>query len=488
MSFKNPSSNCCCVGCDSAILAVNTGIVNQINFAAIQCLGCMPFQLCFSVGNFDGYLDEFAGTPRKSMFQRQEQCDSHDPRRYSYWSGYLLFGDGFHAARVDFAPDAYGGCALVLTCPDLNIDSTAPEAYFQITTEIQQSWSPHCQVCVDPYAIIHYATWVVTDPLYGNQAYLIRAYPVGNTSLTPTELCLGCPTDCAQEFLYDHAFDYPGNVSCSVCLGCDCIASQMCIIVRHGGHVVESSIATICNQWVGNNPVTGEPETLFFWRTGLGTTIFLYGDPTDHTCQVVLENVRGLGGSDVDAYLSSLGLAVNIAGQCPDIFASWQIFDPTHLGYNQLFITMSALECGECSAMSSIPCCDEAVSRLLYATIDGGLCTCGQIIVPIVENTIVGDVHWSGTSDIGEFQCYGEGVYTNYQVQLELFCSGSTFSLFVNFLVNGIVVKTDSSNYYVGQCSPLSLTFSLSGSGLGDCVCEPPFFPKCENITVRITE
>ena len=471
------STKCCCVGCDRPPTqvpipqtvgnpAIGPGVGDSSQDPSpipVQnlCLSCMPYQLCLHA--------TCNGIPQPSMFTRRDPCDSNHV--YSYWAGYLFIYEAYVTAEIQF-DIVNGQCYICFVCPALGV--TGKEAYARIalTWEIQSQLSPHCQGCNDEY----YPTFALIWNLdLGGYPCSIGANAVSHTSMTPTMPCDECTDEpCAveSEFYVDESTVYPRSRSCAICLGCDCISTYMCITVRQAGTLIENVVVKICS---------------YSWTTPKGTSVVINTNATDGTCELRLDRI---GGFDFTGYtVATLPSIGSIAGQCPNVTVTYGLTatldsDPSVI--KPFSITVASSECGSCSALTSVPCCSEPLPRVMYAVINGTSCSCESLTIPIVETTIAGDVVWMGNSDVDAFCAAWP---TKCQVFLKLQCSGSgLFQLELRYSTDGAPGYTLYTTH-TGSCSPMSLVFTdINGHGKGDCECSPPFFPKCNNFTVSITE
>lgn len=454
------SPQCCCVGCDRPPVNLTGSRADDLFdaspvLAQNLCLSCMPQQLCLST--------TCNGVAEPSLFTRQDPC--RYGQFYSYWAGYLNIYRQYVQAEIQF--DIVGSdCYLCFVCPALGITGYESAARVLLTWAIQQSWSPHCQSCNDEFYPDAPVQWNLTLAGY---PCVINAGMVSNTSLTPAMPCDNCASDpCEPEqvFYIEEDLQAPRFSSCAICLGCACIGTYMCIVVRKFGVVVESVNVKICN---------------FGWVTPLGTSVYIDRDPSDKTCRLRLATVGGITYNGA----SVLPLYGSIAGQCPDVAVSWAFDNPATPVNEPINVSVSSSECGSCASLTAVPCCPDPLPRVLYATLDGGPCSCESLSIPIVETTLAGDVIWMGNSAPDAF-CSAWG--TKCQVLIQLFCSNNTWQLNLRYSTDGAPGYT-SYTYYTGSCTPMSLVFTgIYAHGKGDCECSPPFFPKCNDLTVSITE
>ncbi len=416
----------------------------------------MPYQICLH--------SDCGSTSQPSLFTRQDPCAGQP---YSFWSGYLYYENTFAAAQVQFSV-AGDNCYLCLVSPELGVTGSEDASRVLLTWDIQQLWSPHCQACNSEFYPDQKVQWTV--PVYGGYC-AVTASPVASTSLTPEMPCDGCDSPCQPEgeFYVEHDLDYRRAISCAVCLGCDCVTTNACITVHQDGQVIEYGIFPICN---------------FSWTTALGTQIGI-NPATDGTCELTLSNVGGT----TNFPAGQLPATSSIAGTCPDIQATWNFVTTvdTIAGPipSSITVTITSAECGVCEALSSPPSCSEPLPRLLYATIDGSPCSCSSLSIPIYEDTLTGDSTWVGQSDPDAFCSLNSGC----QVFIKLSCPGTDTGWILQLRYSTDGPDYQTYTYQSGSCAPMSLVFyGIDGAGKGDCLCEPPYYPKCSNFTVTISE
>lgn len=424
------------------------------------CLSCMPYQLCLS--STCNYLTE------PSLFTRRDPCDSNHV--YSYWAGYLYIYEAYVAAEIQF-DIVYGQCYVCLVCPAMGITGTESYARIALTWDIQSKLSPHCQGCNSEFYPTNPLVWNLN---LGGYLCTVGASAVSHTSMTPTMPCDECdPVPCAieAEFYVDESMAYHRASSCAICLGCDCISTNMCITVRQAGTLIENANVSICS---------------YSWTTPKGTVVAINTNQTDGTCELRLDRI---GGFDFTGYtIDTLPSVGSIAGQCPNVTVTFGItatLNSDHTVIKPFTVTVASSECGSCSALTSVPCCPDPLPRLMYAVISGGPCSCETLSIPIVESTITGDTIWTGNSDVDAF-C--SAWPTKCQVLIKLSCSGNVWQLQLRYSSDGGPGYTTYTTY-TGSCAPMNLVFSgINAHGKGDCECSPPFFPKCYDLTVSITE
>lgn len=472
------STKCCCVGCDRPPVQIpkpNTVALPERDASGIWpdsfpdpspipvqnlCLSCMPYQLCLSA--------TCNSVTEPSMFTRRDPCDADHV--YSYWTGYLYIYEAYASAEIQF-DIVDGQCYVCLVCPALGITGHEDDARIALTWDIQSMLSPHCQGCNDEFYPSYALMWNLN---LGGYPCSIGASAVSHTSMTPAMPCDECTQEpCAveAEFYIDESTVYPRSRSCAICLGCDCISTYMCITVRQAGTLIENVNVAICS---------------YSWTTPKGTVVAINTNQDDGTCELRLDRI---GGFDFTGYtVDSLPKISSIAGQCPNVSVTFAITatrdsDPSVI--KPFNITVASSECGSCSALTSVPCCPEPLPRVLYAIINGGSCSCESLSIPIVETTLTGDTTWIGNSDVDAF-C--SAWPTKCQVFIQLNCSGGNWILSLRYSTDGGPGYTMYTTY-TGSCAPMNLVFTdVNGHGKGDCECSPPFFPKCNNFTVSISE
>lgn len=468
MGAKGGGKNCCCGGCGAPIRdlvpAVNldpqepSDLLPQVvrGGAPLYCLACMPYALCLR--------STYRGHTLPSLVIRKDPDCLNYPwavNQKSYWTGYVFIQSAIYTVNILFDVDLVNGrCWLCLQILDLGITGSEAAARILIDESVRQAMDQSCQRCTDFRYPPTTVQWTIT---VGGFPLVVTITPCDIISTVGTLPCPGCGDPC--DSVYGTVAREATLPNCNtICLGCECLGQDACIAVSVDGEFRYNHLTKACN---------------YSWVTPEGTAIGLDADPATGQCRLRLVAVGGV--PQITDTLPQSVLVGTVGNPCPWPTASWRL---SAYGNHHVQVIFNPAQCGTCDSLRSIPCCPAPVPRMLYATFDGSPCSLETLTIPIFDSTLTGDSAWVGQSATGAL---GSAFGTPKTVMLQLFCQGLTGWILKISYDDGKSFYQVTS--YSGSCDPVHFVFNnVPSAGLGDCKCQPPFFPKCNNFTVTITE
>ena len=459
MPNKGTTKSCCCVGCDSPPMMAGEGSGGTLekgdpNPQIVQtaCLACMPLQICLSA-----YC---AGFNEPALLQRQDPCGPYPDITMSYWSGIVSLGNSVATFTV-FFDIVDGACYLCISCDALGI--TGEEAgsrilhhrrrarlIFAVMSGLSGSALPQRPGHMDSESArgdVHHHG----DP--GQQ----------HVSLQGTPACPDCPRSVRRpgklrsrsrpELLFLH---------------------RLRLCVQPGLHHDYEIDAPVVQQAKSRSAIS-------LWRTPGGTLIVIHPNLYTNECELWLDSLEGL--DDGDSWSESFA-SVPIANRCPDVSASWNIMSTKGVFFS---VNLTCAQCGTCEELTTVGCCPQPLPNLLYATVDTGVCNCGQIVIPLFAMPGIPGNYWEGCS--GWTECCG------HNLCLRVICNGDgTWSMGFDEGVGtaGGGASFNSLSPYqttdYASCEPLQVKFiNVTGGAASPCRTNPQNGIHI-NYTITVTE
>lgn len=428
------NKDCCCNGC------YERPIDRALPVRAIQpmqqnCCACIPKQVCVTLACY-GATEGLGGT---KLFTRDCTAVEGDP---TLWSGDFPFGGDIIDLEFRFKV-VDGVCYFCLTSSTLGIYGETPDDCHVIDAEQRATPNFFCQrlhINEQP------AEWTIANPLCASGSVVVSIGSADNTAIEGRRRCLD---------VYGNELEDSHPIR-NLCGGCGCICECACITVF--GDDLTASSEVVC--------LDGTTS----WLTTGGVEISMVANEETGCCELELTDV---GNTGMDPYSASGNVRVGgVDNQCPNPTADWSGFTPDG---KARFIQFQCASCnGECPEQQG--CCDELVPHILTATIDADDCTCacGDTSIKLVWDDDFNA--WIGEQP--EWFC-------GHEISMTLSCVGDGETWRLAMSAGPCIFPANVEA--VGECSPLSVEFSITSSGGLGC-CGLGDLGGSKNFTVTITE
>ena len=413
--------NCCCGGCGNVPLQATAGLPNTprqyVDEVQQHCCACVPIQICVE------YVCD-ADAAYSAALLDIERCND---TLGTNWSGSIPIDGSLHDIEFTFQVTA-GVCYLTLNSTSLSITDMQVQMTADNRCILCQGCSPDNVCGKDHYLEFDISTEDTTCS--GDSFFRVRR--AGNVPIPRTDPCPECDENPYHEV----------RPCTQPCCSCKCICSQACITIT------DSSGATTETITVGN-----DPDGYYRWTTSGGVEIALTSvDGTaDGACQLELVstgNITNVTAGD-DAAVA-VGDTVN---PCPNVNAQWSLQRSNAAPDDFAFVNFTCATCtGDCNSQVNT-CCNDNIPNVLTATVSGS-CLASSFTLSLV---------WDGF--LGAWVGYHPTLFAGHDIKLTLSCSGSTWTL----QMTDSSPCVDDSTTATGTCNPLSLSGTLTGSGIGCC-------------------
>ncbi len=308
-------------------------------------------------------------------------------------------------------------CFFTLTSGHFGADGTG-DAKIEITPTVRSIICPRCEGSTDEIVFP-----VATDDC-GYDAEL-AVLPGGLTSLKKHPLC------CNEDDPCDGVYETREEAPCvGICGRCKCLCTHATIVEVRDGDATTLS-ASICNRkyQAGEYTITVQANS-------------------SNCCELALD----IGANNTLDTLIPVPIG-DIDNPCPEPEAEWSYTDSDT--DEEVTVYFFCQECGETDTVIVDGCCEDAIPKLLTASVSGGDGCCGDFTVTLFYNSVAGI--WEGSHPTA--MC-------NHDVEISLTCGATEWSLgFEGTGCTGSTVTQDSGS----TCNPVSLIFTVETGGVGCC-------------------